>query len=79
MSCLPPSPTHFLSRPPTYHRLTPTGGKGAGGWEGGVRVPGIFRFPGILPRGRVLAEPTSLMDIFPTLVRLGGGALPEDR
>ncbi|XP_052046413.1 arylsulfatase L isoform X2 [Apodemus sylvaticus] len=55
------------------------GGKGAGGWEGGVRVPGIFRFPGILPRGRVLAEPTSLMDIFPTVVRLGGGALPEDR
>ncbi|GAB1298582.1 Steryl-sulfatase [Apodemus speciosus] len=55
------------------------GGKGAGGWEGGVRVPGIFRFPGVLPRGSVLTEPTSLMDIFPTVMRLGGGVLPEDR
>lgn len=42
-------------------------------------MPGIFRFPGVLPRGRVLTEPTSLMDVFPTVVRLGGGVLPEDR
>ncbi|XP_037368645.1 arylsulfatase D [Talpa occidentalis] len=55
------------------------GGKGMGGWEGGIRVPGIFRWPGVLPAGRVIHEPTSLMDVFPTVVQLGGGAVPRDR
>ncbi|NWW42517.1 ARSD Arylsulfatase, partial [Pedionomus torquatus] len=55
------------------------GGKGMGGWEGGIRVPGIFRWPGVLPAGAVIDEPTSLMDIYPTLVHLAGGILPQDR
>ncbi|XP_075855734.1 arylsulfatase D isoform X2 [Microcebus murinus] len=55
------------------------GGKGMGGWEGGIRVPGIVRWPGALPAGRVVAEPTSLMDVFPTVVQLGGGQVPQDR
>ena len=50
-----------------------------GGWEGGIRVPGIFRWPGVLPAGRVIHEPTSLMDVFPTVVELGGGHVPQDR
>ncbi|KAJ7410833.1 hypothetical protein BTVI_52162 [Pitangus sulphuratus] len=55
------------------------GGKGMGGWEGGIRVPGIFRWPGVLPAGTVIGEPTSLMDIYPTVVHLAGGAVPQDR
>uniref|UniRef100_F6UW23 Sulfatase N-terminal domain-containing protein n=2 Tax=Ornithorhynchus anatinus TaxID=9258 RepID=F6UW23_ORNAN len=55
------------------------GGKGMGGWEGGIRVPGIFRWPGVLPAGGVIDEPTSLMDILPTVASLGGGTLPRDR
>ncbi|XP_075395043.1 arylsulfatase D-like [Tenrec ecaudatus] len=55
------------------------GGKGMAGWEGGIRVPGIFRWPGELPAGREVHEPTSLMDIFPTVVQLGGGQVPQDR
>ncbi|XP_054441013.1 arylsulfatase D-like [Pteronotus mesoamericanus] len=55
------------------------GGKGMAGWEGGIRVPGIFRWPGVLPAGRVIAEPTSLMDVFPTVVQLAGGEVPRDR
>ncbi|XP_077610859.1 arylsulfatase L [Crocuta crocuta] len=55
------------------------GGKGMGGWEGGIRVPGIFRWPGVLPAGRVIHEPTSLMDVFPTVVHLGGSEVPQDR
>ncbi|KAM7041391.1 arylsulfatase D-like [Molossus nigricans] len=55
------------------------GGKGMGGWEGGIRVPGIFRWPGVLPAGREVHEPTSLMDVFATVVRLGGGEVPQDR
>ncbi|XP_069731815.1 arylsulfatase D-like isoform X2 [Phaenicophaeus curvirostris] len=55
------------------------GGKGMGGWEGGIRVPGIVRWPGVLPAGKVIDELTSLMDIFPTVVHLAGGAMPQDR
>ncbi|OXB66268.1 hypothetical protein ASZ78_014003, partial [Callipepla squamata] len=55
------------------------GGKAMGGWEGGIRVPGIFRWPGVLPAGTVINEPTSLMDIYPTVVHLAGGVVPQDR
>ncbi|XP_006877304.1 PREDICTED: arylsulfatase D [Chrysochloris asiatica] len=55
------------------------GGKGMAGWEGGIRVPGIFRWPGVLPAGQLIHEPTSLMDIFPTVVQLAGGQMPQDR
>nr|XP_057938176.1 arylsulfatase H [Doryrhamphus excisus] len=43
------------------------GGKAMGGWEGGIRVPGIFRWPSRLAPGRMVDEPTSLMDLYPTL------------
>uniref|UniRef100_A0A8C8UMF4 Steryl-sulfatase n=1 Tax=Peromyscus maniculatus bairdii TaxID=230844 RepID=A0A8C8UMF4_PERMB len=55
------------------------GGSGTGGLEGGVRVPGIFRWPTVLEAGRVIEEPTSLMDLLPTLSHVGGGILPQDR
>uniref|UniRef100_A0A8C3B5U7 Sulfatase N-terminal domain-containing protein n=1 Tax=Cairina moschata TaxID=8855 RepID=A0A8C3B5U7_CAIMO len=55
------------------------GRKGIGGWERGIRVPGVFRWPGVLPAGTVIDEPTSLMDIYPTVVHLAGGILPQDR
>ncbi|XP_072283591.1 arylsulfatase L-like [Pyxicephalus adspersus] len=55
------------------------GGKGMGGLEGGIRVPGIISWPGILPANTSVDEPTSLMDIFTTVVKLGGGTLPQER
>ncbi|XP_054479985.1 steryl-sulfatase isoform X2 [Anoplopoma fimbria] len=48
-------------------------------WEGGIRVPGILRWPGNIPRGREVHEPTSNMDLFPTVVQLSGVPVPEDR
>uniref|UniRef100_G1LFK4 Arylsulfatase F n=1 Tax=Ailuropoda melanoleuca TaxID=9646 RepID=G1LFK4_AILME len=48
------------------------GGKGMAGWEGGIRVPGLVRWPGRLPAGKVIEEPTSLMDMFPTLAAVSG-------
>uniref|UniRef100_A0A3P9JY93 Arylsulfatase H n=1 Tax=Oryzias latipes TaxID=8090 RepID=A0A3P9JY93_ORYLA len=53
------------------------GGKAMGGWEGGIRVPGIFRWPGRLAAGRVVEEPTSLMDLYPTLKYLAGDKQPD--
>ncbi|KAM3936025.1 arylsulfatase H-like [Leptodactylus fuscus] len=55
------------------------GGKGMGGLEGGIRVPGIVRWPGVLPANTVIDKPTSLMDIYPTVTKLGGGKTPQDR
>lgn len=52
-----------------------SGGKGMGG----IHLPGVFRWPGVLPAGTVIDEHTSHMDIFPTVVHLGGGILPQDR
>lgn len=48
-------------------------------WEGGLRVPGIFRWPGHLPAGRVVAEPCGTIDVFPTLLKLAGVPVPDDR
>ncbi|XP_068186205.1 arylsulfatase D [Antennarius striatus] len=53
------------------------GGKAMGGWEGGIRVPGIFRWPGRLAAGEVVDEPTSLMDIYPTLKYLAKDTQPD--
>ncbi|XP_063306237.1 arylsulfatase D-like isoform X2 [Pelobates fuscus] len=55
------------------------GGKGMAGWEGGIRVPGIIRWTNIVRPDTIIDEPTSLMDIYPTVVQLGGGELPNDR
>ncbi|XP_078513695.1 arylsulfatase H-like isoform X2 [Lissotriton helveticus] len=55
------------------------GGKGMAGWEGGIRVPGIFTWLGVLPANTEIDEPTSLMDVYPTVVHLAGGTLPQDR
>ena len=44
--------------------------------EGGVRVPAIARWPARIPPGRVVTEPTSVLDLFPTLVTLTGSTLP---
>ncbi|XP_033473647.1 arylsulfatase D isoform X2 [Epinephelus lanceolatus] len=53
------------------------GGKSMGGWEGGIRVPGIFRWPGRLAAGKVVDEPTSLMDLYPTLKYLAKDTQPD--
>lgn len=53
------------------------GGKG-GTFEGGLRVPSIFWWPGTL-KPRVEIEMTTTMDIFPTFMKLTNTALPADR
>jgi arylsulfatase len=45
-------------------------------YEGGVREPFIARWTGRIPAGRVCDGLASMMDIFPTVARLCGGASP---
>lgn len=42
-------------------------------FEGGIRVPGIFSWPGHIPAGQVIDEPCAAMDVFPTLLTIAGG------
>nr|XP_013806565.1 PREDICTED: steryl-sulfatase isoform X3 [Apteryx mantelli mantelli] len=48
-------------------------------WEGGIRVPGLLLWPGVIQAGTYIDEPTSNMDIFPTVIKLAGAQLPCDR
>ncbi len=48
-------------------------------WEGGVRVPCIVRAPGKVPAGKTSDAMSSTMDLMPTLAKLGGGKVPNDR
>lgn len=47
-------------------------------YEGGPRVPGIVRWPGVTPAGRVSGGMASAMDLFATLAAAGGAALPRE-
>jgi arylsulfatase A len=53
------------------------GGKGTT-WEGGVRTPAIFWWPGTI-KPAVVTDIGSAMDLFTTAVRLAGGEVPRDR
>ena len=54
------------------------GGKEAQ-YEGGIRVPAMMRWPGVLTAGATTDEPVSLIDIWPTLAGLVGQPMPADR
>lgn len=45
--------------------------------EGGVRVPGILRWPARVPAGQVSDEPVSSLDLFPTFAALAGATIPH--
>jgi arylsulfatase len=49
------------------------------GYEGALRVPFVMRWPGRVEAGRVNDEIVHAMDLFPTLARIAGGKVPEDR
>jgi arylsulfatase A-like enzyme len=48
-------------------------------WEGGLRVPGIARWPGRIEAGRTCSEVVSSIDLHPTFAALAGATLPPDR
>lgn len=49
------------------------------GYEGALRVPFAIRWPGKIQAGRVSDEIVHEMDLFPTLAKIAGGKVPEDR
>jgi arylsulfatase A-like enzyme len=53
-------------------------GKGTS-FEGGVRVPFVARWPGRIPKGARISEPAMTIDVLPTVARLAGATVPQDR
>jgi arylsulfatase A len=47
-------------------------------YEGGIRVPMIASWPGVVPAGRVSDHVWAHWDVFPTLGELGGAAVPAE-
>ncbi|MCB1236694.1 MAG: sulfatase-like hydrolase/transferase [Verrucomicrobiae bacterium] len=48
-------------------------------WEGGIRVPGILRWPGHTEAGTENTEPVCGVDVLPTLCAVAGIEPPKDR
>jgi arylsulfatase A-like enzyme len=47
--------------------------------EASLRAPFIIRWPGKVPAGRVNNEIVHVVDLYTTLARVGGAAIPKDR
>lgn len=51
----------------------PLSGTKANHLEGGIRVPSLFVWPGVIEPGTVYENPAISLDLFPTFVAAGGG------
>ncbi|MFB3827205.1 MAG: sulfatase-like hydrolase/transferase [Bryobacteraceae bacterium] len=57
----------------------PLRGGGVTLWEGGIRVAGMARWPGRIPRGSTCPALLSAFDVLPLAARAAGATLPGDR
>lgn len=48
-------------------------------YEGGMREPTVMRWPGRIPAGAECGEVCGTIDVLPTLAKLAGGNVPDDR
>ena len=56
--------------------LAPLKGEKGSLHEGGIRVPLIVKYPGVVKPGTVCAEPAISYDFYPTFIAAAGGTLP---
>ncbi len=54
----------------------PLRGRKGGTFEGGMRVPFLARYPGVLPAGKVVQTFASTLDMLPTFARLANADMP---
>lgn len=72
----------FMSDNGSYMGETGSNGEFKAGkttlWEGGIRIPGIFRWPGVIAPGTVEQTPAGVVDILPTIQEITGGNIQSD-
>ena len=62
----------WLSRnAPLFHRKNTV-------WEGGIRVPAIFRWPGRIPAGRTSSQVGIVMDLTATILAVTNSQVPAE-
>ena len=60
-------------------RNDPLRGRKGTVWEGGIRVPCLMRWPGVLPEGRTISQVGITMDLLPTILAATDAAPPPGR
>lgn len=68
---------HARGGPPHVHNAPLRSGKGSA-YEGGVRVPLIIAWPGVVPGGTRNSTPVISMDLFPTIIEMAETTASED-
>ena len=68
-----------ITRAHPYGSAGPLRAKKAHLYEGGIRVPGILRWPGRARPGTECDEPVGVVDLLPTICAAAGIAPPRDR
>ena len=63
---------NFPGRQLAGHNGPLRSGKGTA-YEGGIRVPFIVRWPGVVPAGATSDVPVAHVDVYPTLLSFAGG------
>lgn len=57
----------------------PLRGAKTSAWEGGLRVPSIMWAPGKIPAGTSSDQVAATIDLFPTIAKMAGATMPNDR
>ena len=66
-------------KPATAGNNAPFRGNKFSAFDGGMHVPMIMNWPGVIPKGKVIREIGSHLDLLPTICKAAGAALPADR
>lgn len=66
-------------KPATAGDNSPFRGNKFSAFDGGMHVPMIMNWPGVIPKGKVVREVGSHLDLLPTIAKAAGVALPADR
>jgi len=66
-------------KPATAGNNAPFRGNKFSAFDGGMHVPMIMNWPGVIPKGMVVREVGSHLDLMPTIAKLAGVTPPTDR
>jgi arylsulfatase A-like enzyme len=66
-------------QPATAGNNEPFRGNKFSAFDGGMHVPMVMHWPGVIPKGRVVREVGTHLDLLPTIAKAAGTDIPADR